>query len=114
MEKDKERGLLERRRRMTREAELEEMIRGTLMKRHLECSKAKCWCHRTRPKGHGPYYFLTIRRKDKSKHVYVPQGMVKRVREWVRNYDKIWKTIERITDINIKLIRIQGAKRNRG
>lgn len=89
---------------------LTELIRGTMLKRYLECMRANCKCHKSAEGRHGPYYFLAIRRKDKTKHVYVPQKKVKIVKEWVANYNKAWEVIEAITDINIKLIRLSDKK----
>lgn len=96
------------RRRIAKGVNLPEMIRGTMLKRYLECTRPNCRCHKAVEYRHGPYYFLAIRRKDRTMHVYVPQSMVKMVRKWVTNYNKVWQGIEEITDINVKLIRLGG------
>ena len=87
---------------------LAEMIRGTMLKRYLECARQNCRCHKGVKERHGPYYFLAIRRKDKTKHVYIPQDKIETVKKWVSSYNKIWQGIEEITDINVKLIRMDS------
>ena len=96
------------RKKMAEKINLTEMIRGTMLKRYLECARPNCRCHKATEHRHGPYYFLAIRRKNKTMHVYVPQNMVKAVKKWAANYDKAWQGIEKITDINVKLIRLSG------
>ena len=84
---------------------LENMVRGTFIERYLECSRKNCNCHRAKKYRHGPYYFITIRKKNKSNHVYVPLKHMKEIKNWVENYNKVWAGIEKITDINIQIIR---------
>lgn len=96
------------REKIARKMNLVEMIRGTMLKRYLECMRVNCRCHKSRKYRHGPYYFLSIRRKDKSYHVYVPKGMEGKIKKWVVNYNKVWEGIEKITDINKKLIRLKN------
>lgn len=110
MEQGSIRQLLDRRRKVAGQMSFEEMIRGSLLKRYLECARINCRCHKSKGNRHGPYYFLAIRRKDRTKHVYVPQGMVKTIRKWVANYNRVWAGVEAITDINIKVIRLAGKK----
>lgn len=100
--------LLKRRAAIAKQLPIVEMIRGTLLKRYLECMRANCKCHKGAKYRHGPYYFLSIGRKDKSFHVYVPKKMLKEVKKWVINYERVWKGIEEITDINTKVIRLTG------
>lgn len=96
------------RERIARKLNLTEIIRGTMLKRYLECIRPNCRCHKSVKYRHGPYYFLAIRRKDRTRHVYVPQGMIKTVKKWVTGYNKVWQGIEEITDINAKLIRLDN------
>lgn len=98
------------RERIAKEVNLAEMIRGSLLKRYLECIRPNCRCHKSVKHRHGPYYFLSIRRKDKSYHVYVPKSILKKVKGWVTNYSRTWKGIEDITDINVKLIRQENQR----
>lgn len=91
------------------------LIRGTVLKRHLECARPGCRCHESTEYRHGPYYFLSIRKKNTSRHVYIPGELHAEVKEWAANYDKAWQAIEKITDINTEIIRLKrrghGKKR---
>ncbi len=106
--KEQLQSLYRHRQRIAQRIDLVEMIRGTLLERYLECSRPHCRCHQAKKYRHGPYYFLSIRRKDKSYHVYVPQQLKKKVQQWVTNYQHAWQGIEAITDLNVKLIRRHG------
>ena len=105
--------LLKRRKEVVQKASLEDIIRGTLIKRYLECIRLSCKCHKNKRNRHGPYYFLTIRKKDKSYHTYIPKEKIKKVKEWIKNYDKLWEVIEEVTEINKKLIKIRGNNEKR-
>lgn len=85
---------------------LEEMVRGTLIKRYLECIRPLCKCHKSKKFRHGPYYYLSIRKKDKSTHVYIPFNKLNKVKVLAENYNKVWKGLEEISAINIGLIKL--------
>jgi hypothetical protein len=107
--------LLSLRKRTAEAVPLEKMIRGTVLRRFLECARSSCRCHESTQSRHGPYYFLSVRKKDKSHHVYIPAKLYKEVKAWSANYDKAWKAIEKITDINTAIIRLkrQGDEKKR-
>jgi len=96
------------RERIAKDLHVPDMIRGTMLKRYLECTRAQCTCHKSVEKRHGPYYFLVIRKKSRTKHVYVPHHMAKTVKQWVSHYNDVWHGIEQITDINVQLIRLSS------
>lgn len=94
------------RKRAAKGIDLGEIIRGTILKRHLTCTRPGCKCHESEKHRHGPYYFLSIRRKNKSQHVYIPRNMLKNIEKWTGNYDKVWTAIEKITDLNARIIQL--------
>lgn len=51
------------------------------------------------------YYLLTFKEEGKTRSVYVPKDMVKEVRGWVRNYQKLKKVIARVSTDSIAVIR---------
>lgn len=51
------------------------------------------------------YYLLTFKEAGKTRSVYVPQDMVKEVREWLRNYQKLKKAMALVSADSIALIR---------
>lgn len=100
--------LYQQRQQIAGQVDLVEMIRGTLLERYLECIRPHCRCHQAKQYRHGPYYFLSIRRKDKSDHVYIPKKLKRQVQKWIANYQRLWDGIEAITDCNVKIIRYQA------
>lgn len=51
------------------------------------------------------YHLLTFKEEGKTRSVYVPKDMVKEVREWVRNYQKLKKAIAQVSTDSIAVIR---------
>lgn len=51
------------------------------------------------------YYLLTFKEQGKTRSTYVPKDMVKEVRGWVRNYQKLKKTMALISTDSIAVIR---------
>jgi hypothetical protein len=51
------------------------------------------------------YYLLTFKEEGKTRSVYVPKDMVKEVRQWVRNHQKLKKAITQISTESIAVIR---------
>ncbi len=51
------------------------------------------------------YYLLTFKEEGKTRSVYVPKDMVKEVRRWVRNYQKLKKAIAQVSTDSITVIR---------
>jgi len=51
------------------------------------------------------YYLLTFKEQGKTRSVYVPKDLVKEVRGWVRNYQKLKRTIAQVSMDSIAAIR---------
>ena len=51
------------------------------------------------------YHLLTFKEEGKTRSVYVPKEMVKEVRGWVRNYQKLKKAMARVSADSIAVIR---------
>ena len=50
------------------------------------------------------YYLLTFKQEGKTRSVYVPKDMVREVRQWVRNYQKLKKTMSQVSTDSIAVI----------
>lgn len=50
------------------------------------------------------YYLLTFKEEGKTRSVYVPKDLVKEVRQWVRNYQKLKKTMAQVSTDSIAVI----------
>ena len=85
--------------------DLQATLRGSLLKRFLQCGNAKCRCHRGRR--HGPYYYLTVNKPGRKVICQkIPRGREAQVKVWLKNYKRIKKGLEKISDINLELIRL--------
>lgn len=51
------------------------------------------------------YHLLTFKEEGKTRSVYVPKAMVGEVRQWVRNYQKLKKSISRVSTDSLAMIR---------
>lgn len=83
--------------------ELSLMVRGCYLERYSTCSRLGCKCHRGRR--HGPRAYVVVTRNKVQRQVYVPQGQVEAVRTGVEQYHRLLKVVERISTINLELMR---------
>lgn len=96
--------LLRRRERLIKKLPpLSELIRGSLIERHLRCGKPGCHCQRG--EGHEAFYLTVTFRGGRTEQVTVPRALVPRVRRWVSNYGRLWEILEEISAINRELLR---------
>ncbi len=59
------------------------------------------------------YHILTFKQDGKTRSVYVPKDMLKEVKLWIRNYQKIKKLMADISTLSISIIRTHvSAKRD--
>lgn len=84
---------------------LEDIIRGSLVKRYSKCTYPGCKCHLSRKYWHGPFYSIAVSNGKKTSHIYLSNNMVEKVKQRIQNYNKFWKDIEKISDINIKTLK---------
>lgn len=89
------------------------ILKGSLVKRYVRCSKAGCRCE----KGylHGPCYYFSYLKKGKIVQIYVPRDRVKEIKEGIRNYRLILKVLDEISLKNIKVLKrrrknVKGSK----
>ena len=60
------------------------------------------------------YHLLTFKEEGKTRSVYVPKDMVKEVRGWVRNYQKLKKVMAQVSTDSIAVIRSCVAENRAG
>jgi hypothetical protein len=77
-------------------------VRGSLVTMKRVCGKPNCHCR----KGfkHKALY-LSQRYKGRTRMVYVPQDMEEKAAEYTKNYREIKQILDKISDINIELLR---------
>ena len=81
------------------------MVRGSLVETGKKCGRRECEC--ARGKLH-PHRYLSTGTKGKNRVVYVSDAEKDAFRRGVRDYEKAWKLICRISEINIRIIKEAG------
>ena len=85
------------------------IIRGTLLRYRLTCGKKLCRCYRDKRYRHGPYWYVGVALKGKKrKMVLIPAPQVPLVRQGIAAYNKLWKSLCRISDLNLTLIKAEA------
>lgn len=99
--------LIEKRQKVAeRLPEMAELVRGSVVKRFLRCGNSNCRCHQG--KGHGPYYYLmTTLGPGKTRMVLLSREQLKIVRRWIKNFGEYRKGLEKITEINTRLLQLE-------
>ena len=79
-------------------------VYGSMTTSKRRCGKDNCWCKQEAEGGHVSSY-LSVRVGKKRKLVFVPQSMVKEVKQWIEAYKEINKSMIRITEICIQRLK---------
>jgi len=90
---------------------LGEIVRGTFIEVYLECMRESCKCHQGKKYRHGPYYRISYGKGQSVHHIYVPLKWKRIAKVWTGNYKKVWKAIEKISLINIKLMKLKNGNK---
>ena len=102
--------LLERRQRVVAGLPpIDEILRGSVFVRTLRCGKTTCHC--ATGKGHQVAYLSVTLAAGRTEQISLPAHLVPLAREWVGNYSKWWRIVERVSAINREVLR---AKREQG
>lgn len=91
------------------------MIKGSRFQRYSTCSRSACACHRDERKRHGPRAYVVTGVAGCQRQYYIPRGQENGVREGVEQFRRLSNIIERITAINVELMRrkeLTSAKEN--
>jgi len=82
---------------------LSQMLHGSWVERYSVCSIKNCKCHKG--ERHGPRHYLVINENGRQRQKYIPNSQVESSRQGVSEYHKAMDLIDRITSINLKLIK---------
>ena len=93
----------ERKRLLGELSEISLVLRGSYLERFSTCSRPGCSCHEG--KRHGPRSYVVVTRDKVQRQVYVPQGQVEVVRRGIAGYHRLLEIVDRITSINLELMR---------
>ncbi len=79
-----------------------DLMKGSLVLTYGKCGKKECRCERSEfHKGH----FFSYRLKGRSYGLYLPEGLVPKVKKLIDNWRELKETVEELTDLNAKLIK---------
>lgn len=96
--------LLIRRKRIIQQLpSLGEVIRGSLIERRLRCGKPTCHC--VKGEGHHTWYLTVSFARGRTEQITVPEEWIPYVKEWLKNYDHWWISLEEVSAINRELLR---------
>src|SRR5580692_11398623 len=74
-------------------------VYGSMVTSERKCGKINCWCNK---KGGHVSSYLSVRIGKKRKMIFVPQSMVREVKQWIQSYKEINKGIVRITELCVQ------------
>ena len=79
------------------------LLRGSFFERFSTCSRPACACHRG--ERHGPRAYVAVTAARVQRQHYVPKGQVAAVQGGVRQYRRLLEIVDRVTAINLALMR---------
>lgn len=95
--------LNERIRLLTELGTLSQMLHGSWVERFSVCSRANCRCHQGNR--HGPRHYLVVREQGRQRQKYLPNSQVVAAKTGLGQYHRLCKIVDRITTINLALIK---------
>mgnify|MGYP001568432663 FL=1 len=81
------------------------IIRGTLQCHYGPCGKIACRCRKSKRYHHGPYWYVAISTAGKKERVLIPTNQALGAKEAIAAYNKLWKGLCRISEINLALLK---------
>ncbi len=79
------------------------LIHGSYFERYSTCSRSGCVCHQG--KRHGPRAYVAERSDGKPKQHYVQKSQVNAVQNGIEQYHRMLQIADRVTEINLELMR---------
>lgn len=80
-----------------------DILRGSVLTYFLPCGKKGCRCKRDKDRLHGPYYYISVSDKGKTKMYLLGRKRKEAVYAAAR-YNDMMKKIYRISEINLRLL----------
>ena len=93
----------ERRKLLEELSRLSLLIHGSYFERYSTCSRKACACHEGRR--HGPRAYVALRSAGRPAQHYVRRSQVSAVQRGVEQYQRLLQVVDRITGINLELMR---------
>ena len=84
---------------------IEEVLRGSILKRSVRCGQPHCRC--AAGARHAATVLTVSFPGGRTEQLSLPAAVVPTVRAWVANYQRWWAIIERVSAINRELLHVQ-------
>jgi len=84
-------------------ASFSQVLHGSWVERYSVCSRSNCKCRKG--ERHGPRRYLIVNENGKQRQKYVPNAQVEAVRRGIAQHNRLKEIVDRITQINVTLIR---------
>ena len=78
------------------------LMRGTIVERGVRCGRATCPC--TQGEVHRKVY-LSVNMRGRTQGAYLGQGRVAGVAPLLAEYQRAWRLINELTEVNLELLR---------
>lgn len=88
---------------------------GSLSEQYNVCGTPGCHCKADPPRKHGPYYQVSFTWQGQSKSQFVRREQVARVRQHLRNYQRLRTLVDQwiATGLELSRLRLAEAARSR-
>lgn len=80
-----------------------EILRGSVFVRSVRCGKPSCHC--ASGEGHHRAYVGVTFAGGRTEQITVPRELIPLARRWIVNYQRWWRAIERVSQVNRQLLR---------
>jgi hypothetical protein len=84
------------------------VLRGTLLERYSTCTRKECRCHQG--ERHGPRAYVVVTQQGRQRQHYVPRSQRAHAGAAVGRYHAILKILDRLTEINLQLMRAEALE----
>jgi hypothetical protein len=84
------------------------VLRGSLLERYSTCARKQCRCHQG--ERHGPRVYVVVTQQGRQRQHYVPRSQLAHARAAVGHYHAILKVLDRLTEINLQLMRAEALE----
>jgi hypothetical protein len=88
---------------------LDEILRGSLVRRAVRCGKPSCRC--AGGELHDANYLSVTHRGGRTEQISLPSELLDTVQNGIAVYQKWWEILEQVSAINRDLLRVRRAKR---
>ena len=86
------------------------LVAASLVRFHRKCGRSGCHCQAGL--GH-PAYHLTYKQRGLTRSVYVPQGLLSEVQQWLRQYQRVKSLIRHISALALAQLQTHTMTKRR-